>query len=153
MNGLCYYSTINGGNFQGVFQFLAKCLTGPGIGGRLTARGSAWRQALPKAGRKVSSSRLPPRSARDGRHWRPSPFSKAAGVRGQSPRGLALALDRKGGAHQASFEAARPAASPGPLVAPVRAAKDASRANLLTWEIKDFPSHREPQTVFRSLRP
>ncbi len=31
------------------------------------------------------------------------------------------------------------------------AAKDASRANPLSWEIKDFPSHGEPQTVCRSV--
>ena len=31
--------------------------------------------------------------------------------------------------------------------------KKPSRANPLSWEIKDFPSHGEPQTVFRSVGP
>lgn len=36
--------------------------------------------------RKFSSSRLPPRSARDGRHWRPSPFFKRwQGCGGRAP--------------------------------------------------------------------
>ncbi len=68
----------------------------------LTTRGRRFLQAVPKAGRKVSSSRLPPRSARDGRHWRPSPFSKVAGFgttwRSQRQESRGLALDRKGGA-------------------------------------------------------
>ena len=95
----------------------------------LTTRGRRFLQAVPKAGRKVSSSRLPPRSARDGRHWRPSPFFKRwqgfggerlpvadklrtdrVGRRDQRPQGLALAL--RGGAHQKPCEAASPAASP-----------------------------------------
>ncbi len=31
------------------------------------------------------------------------------------------------------------------------AAKDAGRANLLSWEITDFPTHREPQAVCRNI--
>ena len=98
----------------------------------LPARGTAFRQAAPKAGQKVSPA-----------------FSKAAGVRGQSPRGLAL--DRKGGAPQQKDWRGT---SDGPKASERRtrsAAKDASRANLLTWEIEDFSSHREMQTGCRSV--
>ena len=40
---------------------------------------------------------------------------------------------------------------PSPSEAAFRAAKDASRAIPLSWEITDFPTHGEPQTVCRSV--
>ena len=97
----------------------------------LTTRGRRFLQAVPKAGRKVSSSRLPPRSARDGRHWRPSPFSKVAGFgttwRSQRQESRGLALDRKGGAIKSQREATLYSYHLSPIEEESRAAREAEQ--------------------------
>ena len=75
---------------------------------------------------------------------------------GKAPRPYPLTL--KGGAHRERSEAERQTAHPSQYVeqSSLRelfgaAAKGAGRAILLSWEITDFPTHREPQAVCRGV--
>ena len=61
--------------------------------------------------------------------------------------------DLKGGAHELRREAALPSYQPSPAEAAFRAAREAGRAIPLSWEIKDFPTHGEPQAVRAGVGP
>ena len=84
-------------------------------------------------------------------------FQKVAGVRGQSPCGLSLTVKAnfpRAAKGRRSQRKERRTTSNGPQTPERRnrsAAKDAGRAIPLSWEITDFPTHGEPQTVCRSV--
>jgi len=58
-----------------------------------------------------------------------------------------------GGVHPKTCEAPGSAAHSSRSVAFLSAAKEAGRAIPLSWEIKDFPTHGEPQAVCAGVGP
>ncbi len=73
------------------------------------------------------------------------------GRRDQSPQGLAL--DLKGRRSQRKGRGSTPDGPQASERGTRSAAKDASRAIPLSWEIKDFPTHGEPQAVCAGVGP